>query len=214
MDARQKVIIMAFGIGGILAWLGLRKRKTQRQPALPSVETIDLDALPPLRDQPGRPETQRKREWTTPILATMPPPLARWTTPPRGQKYDPTFRAAELLYTIPRGMLSRVSLQESNYDPTARSPAGAIGLMQIIPRWHPEAIPTDPYASITYAAGYLKQNYKRFGTWARALAAYNYGPTALARVIEQRGDNWLPYVPRETQNYVNKIMGDLALPIE
>lgn len=94
---------------------------------------------------------------------------------------------------------------ESNWDPSALSPAGAIGIAQIVPRWHPGVDPWDPWASLTYAAQLMRSHLDRFGgRYDLALAAYNAG----AGTVEQYGG-----VPpfEETQRYVRLILGDGAV---
>lgn len=124
-------------------------------------------------------------------------------------KYEAAFRAAEDKYGLPRGLVARVAYQESHcredvISGQVKSAAGAVGIMQLVPRWHPEVNPLDAYASIDYGARYIKSLYQRFGTWDKALAAYNWGPANVAR---NGWDNW----PSETRNYVNDILGDVIV---
>lgn len=176
----------------LAAWAGSRRspREDERRTYVP-MPRIDAPSVPPPRD-----------------FVTLRP---QWVTPPAGQEFDPFFSAAEMLYSLPPGLLSRVAWQESRYDPDAVSPAGAVGLMQINPRWHPDVDPTDPIASIYYAAGYLRENFERFGSWDKALAAYNWGPTILSRTIAREGDEWLASAPRETREYVRDISADVRI---
>ncbi len=134
-----------------------------------------------------------------------------WQTPHNGRIYDVYFRDAEREYNLPIGLLSRVAYQESRYKADAQSPAGAIGLMQIVPRWHPDVDPTDPVASIYYGAKYLKENYGRFHSWDRALAAYNWGPGNVRTALAEFGNDWLLSAPTETKNYVADISKDVGL---
>lgn len=76
--------------------------------------------------------------------------------------------------------------------------------MGIVPKWHPTVDAWDPYAAINYGAGYLRQNFDRFGSWRLALAAYNAGPGA----VEKYG-GVPPYA--ETMQYVASITRDLGL---
>jgi peptidoglycan DL-endopeptidase CwlO len=120
----------------------------------------------------------------------------------RRELYRPLFDAATARYGLPAGLLLRQAEVESSLDPNARSSAGAIGLMQIIPRWHPalgEAGALDPARAIPYAAQILRAWRDQFGSWTLALAAYNAGPGA---VTQHRG------VPpfAETRNYISKIL--------
>lgn len=130
------------------------------------------------------------------------PPQAAYEPPPQAAIWLAHFSAAEQQHGLPHNLLVRVAQQESNFNPAVVSSAGAVGLMQIIPRWHPEVDAYDPVASIYYAAGYLRKNYDRFGSWVLALAAYNWGPTVLAR-------DGLENAPRETVNYIAQIVADI-----
>ena len=90
---------------------------------------------------------------------------------------------------------------ESKFDPAARSGAGAIGIAQIVPQFHPDVDPTDPVASLRYAATLMADHLANYGgDYAKALAAYNAGPTAVARY-----GGVPPFA--ETRNYVSKILG-------
>lgn len=108
-------------------------------------------------------------------------------------------------------------------EPTT-SPAGAIGIAQVMPGTAPEAAKLaglewdeDKYkndAAYNRALGkaYFEKQLKDFnGSLAQAYAAYNAGPGATRDAIkkaEAEGDAgaWLSYLPAETQNYVKKNM--------
>ncbi len=150
--------------------------------------TVDVDLIPPQK----------------PATESLGMPAHDWRPPSKAAPYLGWFIDAENQYGLPRYLLARVAQAESNYNPNAESHAGAIGLMQIIPRWHPGVDPLDPKASIYYAAQYLRKLYNRFGTWPMALAAYNWGQGNLSSKGFDRA-------PRETRNYVAKIAGDLRL---
>jgi soluble lytic murein transglycosylase-like protein len=119
---------------------------------------------------------------------------------------------------LPPGLLEAVGYRESRYRPEiidgrVRSSAGAVGVMQIIPRWHPElgeAGALDPQRAIPYAARYLRQLHGQFGSWRLALAAYNWGQGNLQSkdladgII---GDDW----PSETRAYVDEIARNAGL---
>jgi len=127
---------------------------------------------------------------------------ATWTPPPLASPYLTTIRKAEGRWGLPRDLLASLLQQESGYQHAVifggPGRAGEVGIAQIIPRWHPNAKPEDPFHSIDYAAGYLRRNFDRFGTWDEALAAYNWGPTALA-------EHGLEKIPASTRDYIQKI---------
>ena len=95
----------------------------------------------------------------------------------------------------------RMIQRESNFDPTAVSPKGAIGLGQIMPGTAGDLgiDPKDPIQNLTGAARYFKQQLDAFGNPMLALAAYNAGP---GRVRQYGG------IPpfQETQKYIQDIM--------
>lgn len=90
---------------------------------------------------------------------------------------------------------------ESNYRPRARSPKGAMGLMQLMPataREYKVRNPFDPKANIEAGIKHLKTLIDRFGV-ELALAAYNAGEGAVRKF------NGIPPY-RETRNYVSRIL--------
>lgn len=127
---------------------------------------------------------------------------------PRGREYKLLFDSSTNDFKLPAGLLARVAWQESRFREdiiTGRkiSKAGAAGIMQIVPRYHPAVDPLDVPAAIKYAAKYLAQLRDMFGTWELALAAYNWGPANLLRYRNYR-DKW----PLETSNYTSQILAD------
>lgn len=135
--------------------------------------------------------------------------ISAWSIPRKGQKYALLFQQAEYVHGIPPLLLAKQAQQESDYEPKIVSGAGAQGIMQIVPRWHPDVNPFDPQDAINYAGEFMRSLYNRFNSWQKALAAYNAGPTKLQNVIEQHGSNWLANMPQETQDYVARITKDV-----
>jgi len=127
--------------------------------------------------------------------------------------YRQAARDAASKYGIDPEMFLRLIQQESSFRPDVVSPKGAIGLGQLMPATAKElgVDPTDPMQNLEGAAKYLSQQLKRFGDPSLALAAYNAGPTRVAK---------LGRVPNiaETQNYVKTILGEgqttMATPMD
>jgi len=103
--------------------------------------------------------------------------------------------------------------QESRFDPLAKGPRGSLGLMQVRPfvgeevaarigvPWQDARTLLDPVSNLRIGAGYLAELLVRFGSEELALAAYNMGPTRLARRLA-RGDVTSPaFVRRVLQEY-------------
>ena len=123
----------------------------------------------------------------------------KFTPSKRALPYMSLVRETEEEYGLPKNLLANVLHTESRFKPDARSNKGAIGIAQIVPKWHPDVKdPTDPVESIRYAGKYLAENYKRFGDWDKTLASYNWGPTAVAK-------HGMSKLPEETRNYLTKI---------
>jgi soluble lytic murein transglycosylase-like protein len=116
--------------------------------------------------------------------------------------YQDMARAAARRHNVPEDLFLRLVRTESNFRPTARSNKGAIGLAQIMPytAQHLGIDPHNPKENLEGGARYLSQQYRRFGDWRLALAAYNAGPEA----VEQY-HGVPPYA--ETQQYVKAILG-------
>lgn len=111
-------------------------------------------------------------------------------------------RAAARRHGIPEDLFLRLVQQESGWDRDARSHAGAIGLAQLMPDTAARlgVDPHDATENLDGGARYLAQQFRRFGSWRLALAAYNAGPEAV-----EAHDGVPPYA--ETQDYVRAILG-------
>jgi soluble lytic murein transglycosylase-like protein len=118
--------------------------------------------------------------------------------------YDDLIAAAAQRNGVDPALLKGLIRQESNFNPAARSGAGAVGLTQLMPATAAGlgvSDPTDPAQAIEGGAKYLRAQLDRFGgDPAKALAAYNAGPGAV-----QRFGGVPPYA--ETQSYVQRVLG-------
>ena len=101
---------------------------------------------------------------------------------PKGLR--PAFAAAARDTGISLGLLTAIAYEESDMNPQARSHAGAVGLLQLMPGTAAEfdADATNPRENVRAGAAYLARMLELFADdLDLALAAYNAGPTAVAR---------------------------------
>jgi soluble lytic murein transglycosylase-like protein len=93
------------------------------------------------------------------------------------------FETAAVQTRVPLPLLVATAYEESQMDPGARSPAGARGLLQVMPSTaHALRLDgDDPAANVLAGARYLRLLLDRFGSVELALSAYNAGPAAVER---------------------------------
>ncbi|MFQ5535561.1 MAG: transglycosylase SLT domain-containing protein [Sphingomonadales bacterium] len=126
-------------------------------------------------------------------------------------------------------LLHGVIRQESGFYPEAKSPAGALGLMQLMPytafqtargmklAYNKNRLLSDPAYNTQIGTGYLTGLLERYrGSYILALAAYNAGPNAVNRWLRTFGDprngvtdpvDWIEMIPyRETRDYVQRVL--------
>jgi hypothetical protein len=118
-----------------------------------------------------------------------------------GVPYADLFTRAGARHGVDPSLLAAVASQESSFNASAVSPAGAQGLMQFMPATA-EGLGVnalDPTSAIDGAARYLSSLTKQFGSTELALAAYNAGPGTVSR------HGGIPPYP-ETQSYVRAVM--------
>lgn len=120
------------------------------------------------------------------------------------ESLDDIFVRAAQTYDVPVELLRAIAKAESGFNPNAVSPAGAQGIMQLMPgtaRGLGVTDPFDPEQNIMGGAKYISQSLKNYnGDVSLALAAYNAGGGAVAKY-----GGIPPY--KGTQNYVKKVMG-------
>lgn len=127
--------------------------------------------------------------------------------PASAKPYLDDIQSAAAQAGISPALVAAVAWQESNFNPSATSSAGAEGLMQLMPATAAGlgADPTDPRQNLAAGAKYLANQLHAFdGRLDLALAAYNAGPNA----VRQAGG--VPDYP-QTQAYVKSVLAKLAV---
>lgn len=153
-------------------------------------------------DVPSTPDYIRRILPTGQAASPLPGITSSAAQVPGSTPYANLFTSAAQKYDVPATLLSAVAKQESGYNPRAVSPAGAQGLMQLMPGTAKGLGVTnsfDPTQAVDGAAKMLRDLTRRFGSTELALAAYNAGPGAVLKY------NGIPPYP-ETQRYVRNVM--------
>lgn len=164
-----------------------------------SVVTHGIWSVPSVSGTPGASEASRQTSRTMRPLAQN--RRDRAAVVRRVALLD-RVRAAEEQFGIPEGLLDALIWTESRYNPLAVSPAGAVGLGQLMPgtaRQFGVTNRMDPVTNLWGSAQYLRQLLDRFGLVYLALAAYNSGPAAVDRA------GGIP-LNRETPGYVRRVL--------
>jgi len=132
---------------------------------------------------------QQQRQWIESIWGPKRPPTQGMGWPDAspagiGSGSPGVMRWASLIQRVskesgvPADVLAAIMEIESGGNPNAVSPAGAVGLMQVMPQYHAHRAHkyggplTDPYVNLRVAAEILAEHYARYGDWDKAAAAY------------------------------------------
>jgi soluble lytic murein transglycosylase len=150
------------------------------------------------------------------------------------RSYFPLTDLAETDLGIPPDLALAIARRESEFDAGVVSPAGARGLMQVMPatgelvarqlgmEFEPARLLGDPVYNARLGAGYLARMIEEFGDATMLVAAaYNAGPGRPRRWIEELGDprngevdpvDWIESVPfTETRNYIMRVMESIQV---
>jgi soluble lytic murein transglycosylase-like protein len=136
----------------------------------------------------------------------------RYVAVERSRQYDDLISEHARSKGVRSDLVRAVMQVESAFNPNARSPKGAMGLMQLMPataRQYGVSNPYNPAENVRAGVAYLRELLDRYqDNEELALAAYNAGPGA----VQKYGQSVPPY--RETRNYVAQINQMAARPIE
>ena len=132
------------------------------------------------------------------MAAAAVPSFADWKPLPVPAELVPYFNEAGRLYDIDPALLAAQAFKESRFNPRAVSRIGAEGIMQLKPKTARSLGVTDsfnPRQNLLGGAKYLRKQLDRFGgDLTMALAAYNAGPTLVAKVGPNATEEAIEYV--------------------
>ena len=131
-------------------------------------------------------------------------------------------------YESDSSIIHAIARQESQFNRTAVSHAGARGLMQLMPGtareqagkmgigYQPVELTSNPDLSIKLGAGFFRRVYANYGSYPLTIAAYNAGPGNVNKWLRANGDprtgaidmvDWVEAIPiQETRNYVQRVL--------
>ncbi|WP_392486249.1 lytic transglycosylase domain-containing protein [Haloimpatiens sp. FM7315] len=122
---------------------------------------------------------------------------------------DKAIKAASKKYGVEESFIRAIIKQESGFNPSVKSSAGAMGLMQLMPGTARSLGVNNPYDiedNVEGGTKYLKGLLEAFGNQKEmALAAYNAGPNGVKR-RNVKSPSEIYKMPKETRGYVSKVM--------
>ncbi|HEX9593813.1 MAG TPA: lytic transglycosylase domain-containing protein [bacterium] len=186
--ARRAIVCLA----GLLVWCsttGMAAEIYRYRAPDGTVHFSDRPLVPGQRPMAGT-ASRSGRTPAQPVQRLRPAGKFAWQV---GRAATATGIDAELLHAV--------IAVESSYEPSARSPKGALGLMQLMPATATAlgvVDPLDPEENILAGAQYLRRLWDRFGDLNLALAAYNAGPERV-----QIFGGVPPFA--ETENYLRQV---------
>jgi membrane-bound lytic murein transglycosylase D len=166
---------------------------------------------PPSRTPNPAPESQR---------AAWSKRFDKRPLPARAEQYVSRLKPLFISQGVPSALVW-IAEVESSFDPAARSPAGAVGMFQLMPATAntlgmtiaPIDERLDPDKSARAAARYVRYLYSRFDDWRLALAAYNCGETRIQNLLTRQKTRSFAAIatrlPAETQMYIPKLEATL-----
>ena len=195
------------------AWLRTRldylEVADQFRLTIPAPET-EPGQPPKPRPNPG-PELERKA-WQQ--------QLQRRALPTGAERYAARLKPIFAAQHVPPALVWLAEV-ESSFDPNTRSPAGAVGLFQLMPATakslgltlRPSDERLEPDKNARAAARYLSTLYGRFSDWPLTLAAYNAGEGNVQRLLVRHKtrtfEGIATHLPAETQMHVPKVEATL-----
>ena len=158
----------------------------------------------------NRPQGGEARSYAVPKAADV--RVTRFVPVEKSRPYESLISEHAHLNGLRTELVRAVVQVESGFNPLARSPKGALGLMQLMPATIQRfgvRNAFNPVENVRAGSAYLRQLLDRYeNNEELALAAYNAGPGA----VDKHGQNVPPY--KETRDYVTRINRMAGRPIQ
>jgi len=207
-----------------------REPRAHRAAALVQLGRTE-DAREELRAGLALAKSDKERgQWAKLITALGAARMERTVSAPRRVAAGPSEYPVPTLepangFTVDKALVYAITYQESRFNPAARSPVGAIGLMQLMPDTaaltagddklkRDTAKIQEPAYNLRLGQDYLTMLMERWTNYdiLRTVASYNGGPGSVLKTLERVGANADPLMiieslpAQETRDYVEKVM--------
>lgn len=124
-----------------------------------------------------------------------------------GISRDYNFERVAASHDLPRNLMTALMMTESKGDKNARSKAGALGVLQVVPKWHPNVNALDPKSSIEGMSRYMAGLLKRYkGNLNLAINAYNWGEGNVDKALTRSKKTGKFTLPEETQGHLARTL--------
>lgn len=178
--------------------------------------------LPPVKSEPGKPLPPRPVPTTKQVSLVWSRKVQKRPVPKAAAEFESKLKPIFAANGVPRELFWLAEI-ESDFNPKARSPAGAVGMFQLMPKTAKSlglsTFPFDerknPGKCAAAAARHLRELYRQFNDWPLTIAAYNAGAGRVKSKLEGKKtrtfDAIASKLPSETQMYVPKLNAVLLL---
>ena len=191
-----------------------RTDKSAPKPTQPTATPKDKQSAP---KESGPAATRQEYVRDTDTWSKL---LAGRPAPKRAARLVPSLKKIFSAQGVPEELVWMAEV-ESTFNSAARSPAGAVGLFQLMPataeylglQVKPDDQRLDPTRNSRAAARYLNTLHARFEDWPLAIAAYNGGEGRVSKLLRANGassfEGIADHLPGETRMYVPKVLATI-----
>lgn len=180
------------------------------------------ESLPPVKSEAGKPPPPKPVPTVKQVRVLWDVTVKKRPRPEAAKEYESKLKPIFAANGVPKELFWLAEI-ESGFNPKARSPSGAVGMYQLMPRTAKSlglsTFPFDerknPEKCAAAAARHLRDLFKQFNDWPLTIAAYNAGAGRVKSKLEGKKiksfDAIASRLPSETQMYVPKLNAVLQL---
>ena len=174
------------------------------------------EEMPPVKSEPGKPPSPKPVPTVKQVRVMWAETVKKRPRPAAAANYESQLKPIFAANGVPKELFWLAEV-ESGFNPKARSPAGAVGMYQLMPKtakslglsMFPFDERKNPGKCAAAAARHLRDLYQQFNDWPLTIAAYNAGAGRVKSKLDGRKtktfDAIASKLPSETQMYVPKL---------